>query len=228
MTVSNRSFEHDAALPISLLLCLAGVAAWSWIGPYDRLTWWLESIPALIALPLLVITYRRFRFTNLAYILIALHASILLIGGHYTYERVPLFNWIRDHFHLMRNDYDKLGHFAQGFIPAIVAREVLLRRGVVKGRKWLVFIVISICMAISAGYELLEWAAALIERNGADAFLGTQGDPWDTQSDMFCALIGAAVAQLLLVRVHDVQIERLGRDNLVSTRAKAGEEIGTR
>jgi len=150
--------------------------------------------------------------------LIAIHACILLVGGHYTYERVPLFNWLRDRLHLMRNDYDKIGHFAQGFIPAIVAREVLIRRGVVARRRWLVFIVMSICMAISACYELLEWAVALAEGRGADAFLGTQGDPWDTQTDMFCALIGAGAAQLLLARVHDRQIAKMSRGELVQNR----------
>jgi putative membrane protein len=179
------------------------------------MTWWLESVPALIAIPLLASTYRRFRFTNLAYSLVAVHACILLVGGHYTYERVPLFDWIRDHFHLVRNDYDKLGHLAQGFIPAIIAREVLIRRRVIAGRWWRVFVVMCICMAISACYELLEWAVALLEGSDAEAFLGTQGDPWDTQSDMFCALIDTAAAQLLLAGLHDRQIVRIRPDKVV-------------
>jgi putative membrane protein len=173
------------------------------------MTWWLESFPALIALPVLGITYKRFQFTRLVYVLIALHACILLVGAHYTYERVPLFNWIRDHFHLHRNDYDKLGHLAQGFVPAIIAREILIRRRVVATGWWLVFLVMCVCMAISACYELLEWGVALLEGSGADAFLATQGDPFDTQSDMFCALIGAAAALLMLTRTHDRQIARL-------------------
>jgi putative membrane protein len=207
MTVSKPYMQHPSAWPATLLLCVAAVTIWSCIGAYDRLTWALESFPALIALVLLALTYRRFRFTNLAYLLIAMHACILLIGGHYTYERVPLFNWVRDHFHLVRNDYDKVGHFAQGFVPAIVAREILIRRGVVLRARWLAFLVMCICMAISACYELLEWAVALAEGGAADAFLGTQGDPWDTQSDMFSALLGAAAAQSSLARLHDKQID---------------------
>jgi len=169
-----------------------------------------------MAIVILAATYKHFRFTNLAYLLIALHASILLVGGHYTYAQVPLFNWVRNHFHLVRNDYDKLGHFAQGFVPAIVAREVLIRKRVISGPWWRVFVVMCICVAISACYELLEWAVALVEGSGADAFLGTQSDPWDTQSDMFCALIGAAVAQMSLARLHDQQLEQY-----LATRANA-------
>jgi putative membrane protein len=202
------SVQREVVWPLVLLALIFAIITWSWIGAYDRTTWWLESVPALLAVPVLVLTYRRFRLTGLAYLLIAIHATILLVGGHYTYERVPLFNWVRDHFHLMRNDYDKLGHLAQGLIPAIIAREVLIRRRVVSGRWWLAFLVMCICMAISACYELVEWAVAVLEGSGADAFLGTQGDPWDTQSDMFCALIGAGVAQLLLNRIHDRQVAR--------------------
>lgn len=195
--------------PLGLLVIVAAVLVWSWIGAVDRMTWWLEAFPALIALPLLGITYRRFPLTRLAYLLVAVHVCILLVGAHYTYERVPLFNWLRDAMHLQRNDYDKVGHLAQGFIPAILAREVLIRQRVISNRRWLVFIVMCICMAISACYELLEWAVALLEGSNADAFLGTQGDPFDTQSDMFCALIGAGVSQLLLTKVHDREIERI-------------------
>ena len=192
--------------PLCLLICVGIVFVWSWVGARDRGTWWLESFPALIAILILAATYERFRFTDLAYLLIAAHACILLVGGHYTYAQVPLFNWVRDHFHLLRNDYDKIGHFAQGFVPAIVAREILIRRRVISGPWWRVFLVMCICMSISACYELLEWGVAVVEGSGADAFLGTQGDPWDTQSDMLCALIGAAVAQVLLARIHDRQL----------------------
>lgn len=197
------------AWPLGLLIALAVVLVWSWMGAYDRMTWWLEAFPALIAVPLLMATHKRFPFTTLAYILIAVHASILLVGAHFTYERVPLFDWVRTLFHLARNDYDKIGHLAQGFVPAIVAREVLIRLRVVERRGWLPFLVMSICMAISACYELVEWGVAVVEGSGADAFLGTQGDPFDTQSDMFCALIGAAAAQILLTHLHNRQIVRL-------------------
>ena len=200
--------RRQSAFQLWLLICVLLVIAWSWVGAFDRTTWWLESFPALMAIVILAATYKHFRFTNLAYLLIALHASILLVGGHYTYAQVPLFNWVRDHFHLARNDYDKLGHFAQGFVPAIVAREVLIRRRVIAGPWWRVFVVMCICVAISACYELLEWGVAVVEGSGADAFLGTQGDPWDTQSDMLCALIGAAAAQISLARVHDRQLEK--------------------
>lgn len=188
------------------------VLVWSWVGARDRGTWCLESFPALTAIAILAATYKQFRFTNLAYLLIAIHACILLVGGHYTYAQVPLFDWVRDRFHLLRNDYDKLGHFAQGFVPAIVAREILIRRRVVSGPWWRVFVVMCICMAISACYELLEWGVAVVEGSGADAFLGTQGDPWDTQSDMLCAFIGAAAAQISLAWIHDRQLDGLQDD----------------
>ncbi len=216
MLPENSRGRREFAWPLCLLIGVAMVIVWSWVGAYDRSTWWLESFPALIAIVVLVATYKRFRFTNLAYLLIALHACILLVGGHYTYAQVPLFNWVRDHFHLARNDYDKVGHLAQGFVPAIVAREILIRRRVVSGAWWRVFVVMCICMAISACYELLEWAVALLEGSGAEAFLGTQGDPWDTQSDMFCALIGAAVAQISLARFHDRQLEELSRESPIA------------
>jgi len=191
MNLQDGSGRRQFIWPLCLLICVGVVLVWSWVGAFDRGTWWLESFPALIAIAILAAAYKQFRFTNLAYLLIAVHACILLVGGHYTSAQVPLFNWVRDHFHLQRNDYDKLGHFAQGFVPAIVAREILIRRRVVSGPWWRVFVVMCICVAISACYELLEWGVALVEGSGADAFLGTQGDPWDTQSDMLCALIGA-------------------------------------
>lgn len=201
--------EGSQTWPLGLSMIVIGVLVWSWIGAVDRMTWWLEAFPALIALPLLGITYRRFSLTPLAYGLITLHVCILLVGAHYTYEQVPLFNWLRNTMHLQRNDYDKVGHLAQGFVPAIIAREVLIRQRVISSRQWLVFVVMCICLAISACYELLEWAVALLEGSSADAFLATQGDPFDTQSDMFCALIGAGVAQLLLTKMHDREIRRI-------------------
>jgi putative membrane protein len=212
MLAEKSDRRREFVWPLCLLIVVALVIVWSWVGAYDRSTWWLESFPALIAIVLLLATYKRFRLTNLAYLLIGLHACILLVGGHYTYAQVPLFNWVRDHFGLERNDYDKLGHFAQGFVPAIVAREILIRRRIVSGPWWRVFVVMCICVAISACYELLEWGVALLEGSGADAFLGTQGDPWDTQSDMLCALIGAAVAQMSLARIHDRQLEEVLRE----------------
>lgn len=185
------------------------VLVWSWFGAADRLTWWLESFPAFLAAPVLVATYRRFPLTRLAYVLIAIHMCILFVGAHYTYEHVPLFDWVKARFHLQRNDYDKVGHLAQGFVPAIIAREILIRRRVVSTAAWRIFIVVCICLAISACYELLEWAVAVAQGSAADAFLATQGDPFDTQSDMFCALIGSIVAQITLSRLHDSEIAKL-------------------
>lgn len=190
-------------LHLTLLAVVILALAWSGLAPRDRLTWVLEVVPIFIVIPLLLTTYPRFRFTDLAYTAIALHAIILTIGGHYTYAEVPAFNWLRDHFHLARNHYDRLGHFAQGFVPAIVIREILLRRSPLRPGKWLFFIVTCIALAISACYEFVEWWSALLGGNAADAFLGTQGDPWDTQWDMFLALIGAIAAQLTLRRYHD-------------------------
>lgn len=184
------------------------VLAWSGWKPHDYPTWWLEVIPALIVLVVLVLTRRRFALTPLAYWLILIHAVILMVGGHYTYAEVPLGDWVRDWLGGDRNNYDKLGHLAQGFIPAIVIREVLVRNFVVAKRGWLSFIVISICLAISALYELIEWWVALISDEAADSFLGTQGYVWDTQSDMFYALLGASLALILLSKLHDSQIRR--------------------
>ena len=192
------------------LLVLAAIAlVVSGIGVHDRATWVLEIAPILIAAPLLYFTWRPFRLTPLAYRLIFLHALILMIGGHYTYAHVPLGFWLQDLFGFARNPYDRIGHFAQGFVPAIVAREILLRRSPLRPGKWTFFIVCCICLAISACYEFIEWWAALILGQGAQEFLGTQGDPWDTQWDMFMALVGAMTAQLLLSRIHDRQLARL-------------------
>jgi len=185
------------------------VLAWSAWKPHDYPTWWLEVIPALVALIVLFLTRKRFPLTALAYWLILVHAIILMIGGHYTYAEVPLGDWLRDWTGGERNNYDKLGHLAQGFIPAIVIREVLLRNGVVAVRGWLSFIVVSICLAISALYELIEWWVALLSAEAADSFLGTQGYVWDTQSDMFLAFLGAVLALLLFSTLHDRQIGEL-------------------
>ena len=185
------------------------VLIWSGINPKDYFTWLLEVFPALIGLAVMVSTYRQFRLTPLTYFLILVHCIILMVGGHYTYAEVPLFNWIRDFFSMERNNYDKIGHLAQGFIPAIIAREILLRLEIVAGKGWLAFIVVCICLAISALYELIEWWAALLSGEAAEAFLGTQGYVWDTQSDMALALIGAIVSLLLLSKVHDKQIRSL-------------------
>ena len=185
------------------------VFLWSGINPKDHFTWVLEVLPAFIALLLLLVTKHKFRFTPLAYTLILIHCIILMIGGHYTYAEVPLFNWLRDALELERNNYDKVGHLAQGFIPAIVAREILVRNNVVKNSYWLIAFVISICLSISALYELIEWWVAELTGESAEAFLGTQGYEWDTQSDMGLALFGAILAILLLSRYHDSQIEKL-------------------
>lgn len=186
-----------------LLLSLLVIFIWSVINPNDLFTWFLEVFPAVIGVSILIWIYPKFKFTNLVYFLIWIHAIILIIGGHYTYAQMPLFNWIKDVFHLSRNYYDRLGHFAQGFIPAIVIREILLRKSPLKRGKWLKFIVISICLAISAFYELIEFAVAKLTGTAAEAFLGTQGDVWDTQWDMLLALCGACIAIAALTKYHD-------------------------
>lgn len=201
------SFQKPALIYLCVLF--SAVLMWSGIRPHDYFTWILEIFPALLALGALVITYPRFQFTTFVYTLITIHACILFVGGHYTYAEVPLFNWIRDHWHLARNDYDRVGHFAQGFVPALVAREVLLRRKIVLKRGWLFYIVVSICLAVSAAYELLEWRVAVASGSAAEAFLGTQGDPWDTQEDMATALVGAVFALLACSRLHDRFIAQL-------------------
>ncbi|WP_081963052.1 DUF2238 domain-containing protein [Desulfosporosinus sp. HMP52] len=187
----------------SLLLVFFAVLIWSVINPKDLFTWFLEVLPALIGLTVVILTYNRFRLTNLVYFLILVHAIILIVGGHYTYAEMPIFNWIRDAFHLARNYYDRLGHFAQGFIPAIIVREILVRKSALKRGKLLSFLIISICLAISASYELIEWGVAEATGSAADAFLGTQGDVWDTQWDMFMALLGAIMALASMSNLHD-------------------------
>jgi len=180
--------------------------AWSAWRPHDYGTWWLEVIPALVALLVLVLTRNAFPLTSLAYTLILVHSLILMVGGHYTYAEVPAGNWLQEWTGGDRNNYDKLGHLAQGFIPAIIAREVLIRNHVIARRGWLGFIVVSICLAISAFYELIEWWVALLSEEAAESFLGTQGYVWDTQSDMFLAMVGAGAALVLLSGVHDRQV----------------------
>ncbi len=199
-----------ARLPLALLAVVAVIFLWSGIGPRERLTWWLEVLPVLVAVPLLLFTWRRFPLTSLAYVLIALHATILMVGGHWTYAQVPLGFWMQEAFGLARNHYDRLGHFAQGFVPAILVREVLLRVTPLRRGGWLFFLVCSVCLAISAFYEFTEWWAALAGGEAAESFLGTQGDVWDTQWDMFLALCGSVLAQLTLARLHDRQLAKMG------------------
>jgi putative membrane protein len=194
--------------PLVLLALGLGLLALSGVGPRDRLTWWLEVAPVLLAAPLLVATYRRFPLTPLAYRLLLVHAAVLVLGGHYTYAEVPLGFWLQRRLGLARNPYDRIGHFAQGFVPAILAREILLRRTPLRPGAWLWTLVSAVALAISALYELVEWWAALATGEAASAFLGTQGDPWDTQWDMCLALIGSVVAQLLLSRRHDRELAR--------------------
>lgn len=194
-----------SVLGLSVLLALIA----SGIAPYDRATWLLEVSPVLIAVPLLVLSYRGFPLTRLLYVLIAFHALVLILGGAYTYARVPLGFWVQELFDLQRNPYDKLGHFMQGLVPALLTREILLRLGFLKRGRMLGFLSVCVALAFSAFYEMLEWWVALIAGQGAEDFLGTQGDPWDTQSDMLVALIGAAVAVIGLVRRQDRQIEAL-------------------
>lgn len=193
---------------VAWLLVFLLVLVWSAVNPHDRLTWWLEVLPALIGLAILVATYRTFPLTYLAYVLILIHCIILMVGGHYTYAEVPLGDWVQELTGSGRNDYDKLGHFAQGFIPAIVAREILLRKRAVNGRRWLAFTVVSFCLAFSAFYELVEWWTALLSGEGAESFLGTQGYVWDTQSDMMWAATGAILALVVFSRIHDRQLAK--------------------
>jgi putative membrane protein len=193
------------------LIIFFATLAWSAIYPKDNVTWLLEVMPALFGFVVLLATRRKFPLTSLAYVLILFHCVILMVGGHYTYAEVPLFDWIRDWFGQERNNYDKVGHFVQGFVPAIIAREILVRNAIVAGRGWLAFIVVCICLAISACYELIEWWVAIWSGASAEAFLGTQGYLWDTQSDMLYALIGAIAALLLLSGRHDRQIGQIAK-----------------
>lgn len=199
------------------LALLAPVFIWSAIGPHDRLTWWLEVAPVLIGVPLILAVRKRFPLTSLLLVLVWLHSVVLIVGGHYTYALVPAGDWAREWFGWSRNNYDKLGHFAQGFVPAILTREILLRTSPLRDRgdgrrsRWLGFLVVSVCLAFSAFYELIEWWAALLSAEAAESFLGTQGYVWDTQSDMAWALGGAILALLLLGRWHDRMMSPAGR-----------------
>ncbi|MCF6209828.1 MAG: DUF2238 domain-containing protein [Gammaproteobacteria bacterium] len=196
-------------LTAAWLAVFFSVLIWSGINPKDGLTWFLEVAPAIAALIALAITRKRFPLTPLVYSLILIHAIILMVGGHYTYAEVPLFDWLRDVTDMTRNNYDKLGHLAQGFVPAIVTREILIRKGVINGAAWRNFFIVSFCLGFSAFYELIEWWVALLSDEAAEAFLGTQGYVWDTQSDMGMALLGAIAALILLGRYHDQQLRTL-------------------
>lgn len=195
---------------LSGLALVAAALIASLIIAHDRFTWLLEVTPVLIGAPLLIATARRFPLTPLLYRLLFLHALVLILGGAYTYAKVPLGFWLQDLLHFDRNPYDRIGHLMQGFVPAILAREILLRTSPLRPGKWLLFLVTCVCLAFSAFYELIEWWTAAATGGAADAFLGTQGDVWDTQWDMFCALIGALAAQLTLANVHDRQLATIG------------------
>lgn len=203
--------SSPAREPLALLALVGMALVVSAIHPYDPSTWLMEVFPVLVGAPVLVATWRRFPLTPLAYRLVFVHALILIAGGHYSYARVPLGSWMEHIFGFARNDYDRIGHFAQGFVPAILARELLLRASPLRPGRWLSFLVVCFCLALSAFYELIEWWAALVGGASAAAFLGTQGDVWDTQWDMLFALIGAVCALLLLSRVHDRALARLAR-----------------
>ncbi len=191
------------------LIIFFATLVWSGINPKDYTTWVLEVAPAVIGFVILAVTRRRFPLTPLVYVLVLFHCLILMVGGHYTYAEVPLFDWVRDSFNLERNNYDKVGHFVQGFVPAIIAREILVRNAIVTARGWMTFIIVCVCLAISAFYELIEWWVAIFSGEAAAAFLGTQGYIWDTQSDMMYAMIGAVLALLFLSRLHDGQLRKL-------------------
>jgi len=206
--LSPIAYHVVMKLPLVLLLLVAIVFVWSAVGPHDYFTWFLEVAPVIIGAMILIPTYKRFTLTELLYVLLAIHAVILMVGGHYTYAEVPLGEWVKNVFGLHRNHYDRLGHLAQGFVPAILAREILLRNRVVRGKAWLFVIVVSICLAFSAIYELIEWSVAASTGTAADAFLGTQGDVWDTQKDMALAFIGAILSQLCLGGLHDRQLQK--------------------
>lgn len=194
-----------------LLASFLVILVWSGIHPKDHFIWFLEVVPAIVGALVLVMIYSKVKLTLLVYCLIWLLALVLMLGGHWTYAEMPLFSWLRDEYGLARNYYDRVGHFMQGFVPAIIAREILLRNGVVKGRGWLFFLVTCICLAISAFYEFTEWWVALASGSAADEFLATQGDIWDTQWDMFLALCGAIASQVLLARRHDRQLDAMAR-----------------
>lgn len=194
----------------SWLAIFSMVFIWSSIGPKDQFTWFLEVLPALIGVVLVITTYKSFPLTTLLYVFILLHCIVLMVGGHYTYAEVPLFDGL---FGSQRNNYDKVGHFFQGFVPALLAREILIRKSVVNGKHWLNVVIVAICLAFSAFYELIEWWVALATGEDAEAFLGTQGYVWDTQSDMGIALLGAICCVIVLARFHDQQLKTLNKEN---------------
>ena len=202
--------RKPSAYELVLLGSMVVLLVWSGIHPHDRFTWWLEVAPIFIGVPALILLYPRLRLTPLVYTLIWIHCGILMLGGHYTYAQVPLGFWMERWFGFTRNHYDRIGHLAQGFIPAMLAREIFIRRSPLAGSRWLPFMVVCFCLAFSAFYELVEFWTALAEGSAATDFLGTQGDPWDTQWDMMLALIGAIVSLLLLSRVQDRQLARSG------------------
>ncbi len=200
---STRPWLIPLSVAVGVALVISGV------HPYERSTWLMEIAPVLVVFPLLALTARRFPLTSLLYLLIAAQATLLIVGGAYTYARVPIGAWVQQWFDLSRNPYDKLGHFAQGLVPALAAREVFVRQGIVRGRSWIAVLAATVALSVSLLYELVEWGAALALGQGADAFLGMQGDPWDTQSDMGLAVLGALVGVLLLVGIHDRQLVRM-------------------
>jgi putative membrane protein len=205
----SNTLTRRPPLPWLLLVVVLAGLVWSGIGPHDRLTWVLEVLPVLVAVPLLLLTAKRFPLTPVAYVLVAVHSLVLVYGGHYTYSLTPLGDWMRETFDFSRNHYDRIGHLMQGFGPAIIARELLLRTSPLRPGKWLFSIVCLSILGVSACYEFTEWWAALAGGDAAGAFLGTQGDVWDTQWDMFLAGCGAVAAQLSLGRMHDAQLARI-------------------
>lgn len=209
-TLADMQAQKTSPVAWACLALTILVLMWSGLAPKDRGTWFMEVAPVFIALPLVALTWRRFPLTTLLTVVITLHAVVLMVGGKYTYAEMPLFNWLRDEFHLSRNHYDRVGHFMQGFAPALVARELLLRTSPLRPGKWLAVVVVLSCLGISALYELIEWGAAMALGEGADAFLATQGDVWDTQKDMAMAGVGAIVALLLFSRWHDRQLTAVG------------------
>ena len=200
---------EDKKLHIFLLASLVAVFIWSFIGCFDFLTWVLDALPVVIGVTVLISVYRRFRLTSLVYVLIWLYAILLLVGAHYSYSRMPLFSWIRDTFELSRNHYDRLGHFFQGFVPALIAREVLLRKSPLQRGGWLVAIVLCFCLAASALYELFEWLVVVVAQDESVTFLATQGDAWDAQKDMALCLAGAIFSLLTLVKLHDRALKKI-------------------
>jgi len=196
--------------PVLLAIVVVALVV-SGIHPYDRLTWFLETVWVIVGIPLVLLTWRRFPLTTLLCVLLTIHALVLITGGHYSYARTPLGYWMQDLFGLSRNPYDRVGHFVQGFVPAILVREILVRRSPLRGSRWLGPLVVCVCLAFSAFFELIEWWSSLLAGAAADDFLATQGDKWDTQWDMFLALVGAVVSLLLLSRAHDRALSRMPR-----------------